>query len=441
MGFGMHLRAAIGAATVAAGLIAALPGGAAATPGCDLAVAVDGNDAAAGTLAAPFRDPVFALDRLAPGQTLCFGPGTHTWSGGLRVDTPGVILTSTPGTRATLQGNLRVEIEASGAVIENLKLDGRNPDDYFNPLIYADRVVLRNNEITNGHTTNCVHLAPYYDNPGPTGVIIENNDIHGCGTFPVTNHEHAIYLADAYDTIIRNNRIWDNADRGIQLFTQVEGTRIYGNVIDGNGSGVLFAGMEGVMPTDTVVEHNLITNSNVRHNIESSFDEQTAPARDNLVRDNCIFGAEGWYKEADGSGIMTPESGFTATGNIIADPQYVDRKSGDFTLQPGSPCADVLGDPEVPVTGKLSLSSRRTEVRAGAMTKLRGKVPAGITGQVTILRSRSGNWAPYKKATVRGAGFKVRTRVNTRSRFKARATGARDSNAVKVNVTGKKGKG
>ena len=244
MGFAMGLRVTI--ATVgAAALIAALPGTAAATPNCDVAVAVNGNDAAAGTLAAPLRSPELAVDRLAPGQTVCFGPGVHTWDGGLSVDTPGVTLTSAPARAPRCRATCGSRSRPPGAVIENLKLDGRNPDDYFNPLIYADRVVLRNNEITNGHTTNCVHLAPYYDNPGPTGVIIEDNDIHDCGTLPANNHEHGIYIAEAYDTIIRNNRIWGNADRGIQLFTKVEGTRIYGNVIDGNGTGVLFARLRG----------------------------------------------------------------------------------------------------------------------------------------------------------------------------------------------------
>ncbi len=443
MGRPMRFRATI-AALAAAGILAALPGAAAAAPTCNLAVATNGNDANPGTLEQPLRDPELAVGRLAPGQTLCFGAGVHTWNGGLSVTRPDVTLTSAPGTVATLQGNLRVEIEATGAVIENLKLDGRNPDDYFNPLIYADRVVLRNNEITNGHTTNCIHLAPYYDNPGPTGVVIEGNNIHDCGTLPANNHEHGIYIAEAYDTIIRNNRIWGNADRGIQLFTKVEGTRITGNVIDGNGTGLIFGGMEGVMATDTIVEHNLITNSNVRHNVEASFDSQTTPATDNLIRDNCIYNADGWYDEADGSGIQTPESGFTATANVIADPQYVNRKAGDFTLQPGSPCEGVLGSdettaPTTTTSGKLSLNSRRV-VEPGAMTKLRGKVPKGVTGTVTILKKVRGNWLARDTAQIHGRSFTTKTRVTDRSRFKARASGARDSNAVRVITRGEKRK-
>jgi parallel beta-helix repeat protein len=414
---------------LAVAAMAAVPSGAAASAPCDLAVSPTGSDSAPGTLAQPLRDAELAVERLAPGETVCFADGIHTWDGGLSVRTPDVTLTSSPGARATLKGNLRVEIEATGAVIENLKLDGRNPDDYFNPLIYADRVVLRGNEITNNHTTNCVHLANYYDNPGPTGVVIEDNDIHDCGTLPANNHEHGIYIAEAYDTVIRNNRIWGNADRGIQLFTKVEGTRITGNVIDGNGTGVIFGGMEGIMATDTVVEHNLITNSNVRHNIESSFDDATRPANDNIVRDNCIHHADDWYDEADGSGIQSPQLGFDATSNIIADPQYVNRAAGDFTLKPGSPCAGVLEGAGVQA---LSLEATDRTVAPGDSTHLRGNVPASVTGEVWILKMRKGNWKTFKQATVRGSSFSATAKVRKHSRFIARAAGAAASNAVRV---------
>ena len=217
-------------------------------------------------------------------------------------------------------------------MIEGLLLDGRNPDDYFNPLIYADRTILRGNEITNHHTTNCVHLSTYYSAPAPADVIIEGNNIHDCGTLPAQNHEHGIYIGAARNAIIRNNRIWSNADRGIQLFTDAQGTQIYGNVISGNGQGVLIAGYNGVAPNNTTVEHNIIAHSKVRHNVESSFDELTTPGTGNVFRENCIYGAEGWYRQPDGSGIQSEQVGFTATANVIADPGFANAAAGDFTV-------------------------------------------------------------------------------------------------------------
>ncbi len=72
------------------------------------------------------------------------------------IKTPGVTLTSYPGERATLRGQLRFNYTADGSVAENLDLDGRNVDGLLGPLIYADDVILRGNDITNHHQGICV---------------------------------------------------------------------------------------------------------------------------------------------------------------------------------------------------------------------------------------------------------------------------------------------
>ena len=62
------------------------------------------------------------------------------------------------------------------------------------------------------------------------------------GPLPSTNKDHGIYVTNAKDTVIRDNWIYDNVDRGIQLYPDAQHTRITGNVIDGNGEGVVFSG-------------------------------------------------------------------------------------------------------------------------------------------------------------------------------------------------------
>ena len=46
--------------------------------------------------------------------------------------------------------------------------------------------------------------------------------------------------------MIRDNWIYDNADRGVQLYPDADGTVVTGNVIDGNGEGVIFGGVAAV---------------------------------------------------------------------------------------------------------------------------------------------------------------------------------------------------
>ncbi|HET6830662.1 MAG TPA: right-handed parallel beta-helix repeat-containing protein, partial [Solirubrobacterales bacterium] len=196
---------------------------------CDEVLAV-GGDAAA-----------FA-SALRSGETGCLRGGVHELDEVATIGEPGVVLTSFPGESATLAGRLWIETGADGTRVENLILDGRNPEGKPSPTINADDVVLRGNDIANGHTAICVSVNNYRDDAPPRGVVIENNAIHDCGLLPATNHHHGIYIANARDTVVRDNLIYGNADRGVQLYPDADDSVVTGNVIDGNGQGVIFGG-------------------------------------------------------------------------------------------------------------------------------------------------------------------------------------------------------
>ena len=77
----------------------------------------------------------------------------------------------------------------------------------------------------------------------------------------------------------------------------------------------------------------------IRHNVESFASTGTR----NTVRRNCVWGAARAGAPAP-SGIQSPQVGFTAHDNLVADPRYMDRADGDFRLRDESPCRAVLGD-------------------------------------------------------------------------------------------------
>lgn len=313
---------------------------AAAAPACDLVAAPGGSDAAAGTEAAPLASVNVLLERLQSGQTGCLRAGTYVDRQFL-VKNPGVTLTSYPGERATLRGQLRFNYMADGAVAENLSLDGRNDDGLQGPLIYADDVVLRGNEITNHHQGICVSVTSYKD-LGPTrGVLIEDNVIHDCGQLPATNHHHGIYVAHARDTVIRGNVIYGNADRGVQLYPDADGSTVTGNVIDGNGEGVIFGGGPSSSSDDNLVANNVITGSRIRWNVQSHW--QGPVGSGNVARDNCVWTElDSRSGTPENSGIQPVMSGARAYGNVVADPRYADPGSGDYSIGSGSPCAGVI---------------------------------------------------------------------------------------------------
>ncbi len=197
--------------------------------------------------------------------------------------------------------------------------------------------MLRDNEITNHHSEICVHVTAYPGAGPPRGVVIEGNRIHDCGSLPATNMDHGIYIGEARDTVIRDNWIYDNADRGIQLYPDADGTLVTGNVIDGNGQGVAIGGSGSQTSDNNLVEHNVITNSTIRYNVEGSWGSSVGTG--NVVRENCTIGGA---RGGDTGGIQTPADGFVASDNIVADPGYVDARRGDFRSDSGSPCAAVM---------------------------------------------------------------------------------------------------
>jgi nitrous oxidase accessory protein NosD len=301
---------------------------------CNRYAATQGSDSAPGSRARPFRTPQRLADALHPGQTGCFRGGTYTFSQ-TTVTTP-ITLAPYGNEAVTLKGTIKVIPGGASSTIEGMQLDGAGGISDIGPRIYADKVVLRNNEITNEHTSICVSISAYYSNPPPQGVVIEGNRIHDCGALPSTNKDHGIYVTDARDTVIRNNWIYDNVDRGVQLYPDAQHTRIIGNVIDGNGEAVVFSGEGDVTSNDNLVEGNIITDSRLGWNVYSG---QSGPvATGNLLRNNCVWAGESSSDYGSNGGVETPSRNFTANGNAVVDPHYSDPAAGDYTLSSESQC-------------------------------------------------------------------------------------------------------
>ena len=312
------------------------PPPASANPACDRYAAPTGSDSATGSVAQPFRSVQSLIDALAPGQVGCLRAGTYVNDEPVRFDERETTLTAYPGENATVRGRIRVDSRADGTVIEGLSLDGRNPENLHGPLIYADDVVLRGNDITNHHTAICVAVAREYDDPMPHDVLIARNRIHDCGELPATNHQHGIYISNAVGTVVRGNWIYANADRGVQFYPNADESIVTGNVIYGNGQGVIFGGGESSSSDNNLVARNVITHSNLRYNVQSHWQGPTGVG--NVARENCVYGGA---RPANG-GIEIPHDGFVARGNRRRDPGF-EPEAGDFRLPAASMCGPTQG--------------------------------------------------------------------------------------------------
>lgn len=305
---------------------------------CDLVAAPGGSDTASGRPTAPLGTFEALEDRLERGQTGCLREGVFE-APQTTITVPDVTLRSYPGESATIRG--RLWVDARDVKVLDLILDSSTVSvGATSPTVTAPDVVFRGNEVTNLHLAGICFGLGSDEGYGPAvRTVIEGNRIHDCGRLPPTNHDHGIYAAYARDVVIRNNVIYGNADRGVQLYPDADRTSVTGNVIDANGEGVIISGDRVSTSDENLVEGNLITGSVTRWNVESSWVDGLIGSG-NLVRRNCLFSTSETY-DVEG-GISPAREGFMALENLLAEPGYADPDGGSFVLPAEDPCRAVV---------------------------------------------------------------------------------------------------
>jgi hypothetical protein len=413
---------------------------------CDRYASPGGSDSAPGTLTDPYGSVGKLVGSLAPGQAGCLRQGTYQGSvvadsfRQIKISTPDVTLRSYPSERATVVGRFWVANGADGVTVADLDLDGVNSRLLPSPTVNASDTTFSGVDVTNEHTGICFILG---DSAGQYGraarTVIEDSRIHDCGGMS-QNHDHGIYVSAADGTVIRDNEIYDNADRGVQLYPDAQWTSVVGNVIDGNGSGVIFSGDYGKASSDNLVDSNLITNSQDRYNVEYYYPPGNPVGRRNVLRRNCIHGAQGIYSGNDGSGLIKPQVGFVSQANSFLDPLYANRAAHDFDLLPASPCQSELDLGRS--LAKVILYSHAHAVAAGDPAELLGRVtvPPGAATSATIQTRTGGKWQKVGMATLDDDGsFATSVPIPSgvdQVDLRAAVAGVGGSRPVRLRVTG-----
>jgi Right handed beta helix region len=280
------------------------------------------------------------VDSLAPGQTGCLVSG-RTYSEDVALHKSGqagapIQLTSTdPSVHATLKGRLYVPDSSNWWAVHDLNIDARNASLLPSPTIAGDNTRWYDVDVTTHDQPGICFSLGSHGWGIAVNTIIEHSRIHDCGIR--NNQQHGIYVLAAVGTIIRDNDIYDNGARGIQLYTDAQHSLIEHNVIDGNAEGIGIGGDTTWASSNNEIRYNVISNSFGRKNVEEYW--TGSPGRGNTVHDNCLFATNTntYYNLA--GGIETSPRGFTAYANRVANPMFVDRAAKNFALQAGSPCA------------------------------------------------------------------------------------------------------
>lgn len=281
----------------------------------------------------PLRSVQRMASRLAPGQIGCVRGGTYrenlTVSRGGTGPRSRVTIKSYPGERATLVGRVYIKRQAQYVTIANMNLNGRNREGLPSPDLASLASWFIGDDITTEHTEVCFVLgSEFYGRAEST--LIQGNRIHDCGKEPATNLEHGIYVAVADGTRILDNVIYKNADRGVQIYPDAQGTVVEHNIIDRNGEDFAIGG-ERTTSNNSTIAFNLITNSQRGPDVSSFFPRGTPPGANNMIHDNCIFGGA--------HGTIGRPYGFSVGSNKAVNPQYAAPASGNYSVPRGNPCA------------------------------------------------------------------------------------------------------
>ena len=163
------------------------------------------------------------------------------------------------------------------------------------------------------------------------GTVIERNRIHNCGQLPPSNHHHGIYAEATDNARIVDNWIYDNADRGVQMFPDAQRTYVARNVLDGNGQRVVFSRLSGTTWWRT-------TSSPIRWCGTTSRTSTSRP-RQHPTSQLPVEHASPRQSSRLPAGFRSRRS------RTSSRTRYLNRAAKDFRLLPGSPCLNLSRQP------------------------------------------------------------------------------------------------
>lgn len=315
-------------------LVPAAPGSRAAV-GCAAWASPGGDDGGPGSPDRPFRTVARLVQALGPGQTGCLAAGAvfpeRLVIGAQGTPSRPITITTPSGARAVLGEGIEFLQSSRSVVVSRVaaRLSGQEPYNAQAAVVqiggFRNRLV--RSEVWGGGVTDKSRACVQVDHGNL--VVVDRNLVHDCGVVKANPAIYApgIRVVTGANAQITNNVIWSTPGDGIALAPNAQGARVSSNLIDGTANGVFFAGDARFTSNRNRVTGNIITYI-AGYAAHGSNPTGKPVGTRNLVTGNCVW--------QPGRGLFGG-SGFTAPGNRVVDPQYVNRPAG-FALRRTSPC-------------------------------------------------------------------------------------------------------
>jgi hypothetical protein len=294
---------------------------------CQRLAAPGGRDGNRGNARSPFATVSRLVAALRPGQTGCLLAGRYQED--VRVDRGAraekrITLRAAPGARATICGFVWFKPGAAYWRLSRLTVDG-SCSTQNTIQINGDHITLDHDDLTNRHRDRSCVIIGSSTHGGARATWLHHDRIHDCGD---SLFSHGIYAASPRNARITDNFIYANSGLGVHLYPDAQGTLVKRNVIDGNGSGLVFSGTTPYASSDNLVTNNIFS-SNGLYGVGSSWG--TPVGTGNVAKANCF------WDNAKGAFAPNPV-GYVRSRNIEGNPEFIARNTRDYRLRRKSPC-------------------------------------------------------------------------------------------------------
>jgi hypothetical protein len=317
---------------------------------CAAFASPSGSDAGGnGTIGNPFASVAKLDSSLSNGQTGCLRAGTYGDTGSSTTlshsgDSSGrITITAYPGDSVTIKGY--VGISGGYTTLSHVNIDGSNTlYDHQRSGTSCPYPVSEALGISGANDTleydNYFQSIPSLRGNGigigfsgqPDNTIIRFNKIHDVGGCEA--YDHIIYLSHGNNVQIYDNWMWhDPHGWGVQLYPAPTNARVWGNVIDGAGSGFTIGNEQGDNASGNQVFNNIVMNSTglpsagLSRGVAISDYWGGSKGQNNSFSDNVSFNNPGGIARVSDVAIRA-----TTTAN----PQFVDAANHDYSVQSGS---------------------------------------------------------------------------------------------------------